>query len=95
MASSIGSATGWRVSAAAGSSGWHGKPSFFFLFNAHSEYQQVLLPPHDGQWRWQRLVDTNLPSPTDIAEAEDAVTLNPADHYVAAPFSAIILIANS
>src|SRR5712691_6088336 len=25
------------------------------------------LPPHDGQWRWKRLVDTNLSMPAPLA----------------------------
>ena len=63
------------------------------MFNAHWEWQRFNLPAHDGQWRWQRLVDTNLPSPDDIVEEKDAVPLRPADHYVAAPRSAVILIS--
>ena len=63
------------------------------MFNAHWEWQQFALPPHDGQWHWRRLVDTNLPSPDDIVEEKDAVPLRPADHYLAAPRSAVILIA--
>ena len=73
--------------------GWHGKPDLFVIFNAHWEWQKFCLPPRNGQWRWKRLVDTNLTVPEDIVEEKDAVTLRPADHYVAAPRSAIILIA--
>jgi glycogen operon protein len=73
--------------------GWHGYPDLFVLFNAHSDWQRVRLPPHGGNWRWRRLVDTNLAAPDDIAEAKDAVRLSPADHYNAAPRSAVILIS--
>jgi isoamylase len=72
--------------------GWHGRPDLYVIFNSHWEWQRFQLPPHEGQWRWKRLVDTNLPSPEDIVEAKDAVRLQPADAYVAAPRSAIILL---
>jgi glycogen operon protein len=73
--------------------GWHGRPDFFVMFNAHWEWQRFMLPPHDGQWRWRRLVDTNLDAPDDIVEELNAVALRPADHYVMAPRSAVILMA--
>jgi hypothetical protein len=52
------------------------------------------LPPCRGQGQWRRLVDTNLPVPEDIVEEKNSVLLRPADHYVAAPRSAVILIAS-
>jgi glycogen operon protein len=70
--------------------GWHGRPDLYVLFNAHWEAQKFALP-HDA--RWHRLVDTNLPSPDDLVEEKDAVPLRPADHYMAAPRSAVILLA--
>ncbi len=73
--------------------GMHGQSHLYVVFNAHWEFQNIELPAHDGQRRWMRLVDTNLPSPHDIVEEKDAVRVRPADHYVAAPRSAIILIA--
>ena len=76
----------------------HGRqrqPHFCVLFNAHWEWQNFALPPHDGHWRWQRLVDTNLPTPEDVVEEMDAMSLRPADHYVTAPRSTVILIAQS
>jgi glycogen operon protein len=73
--------------------GWHGHPGFYVIFNAHWEWQKFVLPPHEGQWRWRRMLDTNLASPHDIVEEMEAVPLRPADHYVAAPRSAVILIA--
>jgi isoamylase len=75
--------------------GWHGKADLYVLFNAHWEWQKFALPPCQGRWQWRRLVDTNLPVPEDIVEEEDAVLLRPADSYVAAPRSAVILIASS
>ena len=74
--------------------GAQGQPDLCLLFNAHWEWQRFALPPHGGhQWRWRRLVDTNLPVPDDIVEVKDAVPLCPADSYVAAPRSAVILVA--
>jgi glycogen operon protein len=73
--------------------GWHGQPNLYVLFNSHWEWQKFLLPAHDGRREWKRLVDTNLPPPEDIVEEKDAVPLRPADHYVAAPRSAVVLIA--
>jgi glycogen operon protein len=72
--------------------GWHGQPDVYVLFNAHWDWQKFVLPPHEGQLRWRRLVDTNLPSPLDIVEETDAIQLRPPDHYMAAPRSAVILI---
>lgn len=37
--------------------GWRGRPHWYVLFNAHWEWQKFQLPPHDGQWRWKRLVE--------------------------------------
>jgi glycogen operon protein len=73
--------------------GWHGHPHVYVLFNSHWEWKKFQLPPHDGRWEWKRLVDTNLPPPEDIVEEKDAVPLRPADHYVAAPRSAVVLMA--
>jgi glycogen operon protein len=73
--------------------GWHGQPDFYVMFNAHWETQGFHIPPDDGQWRWRRLVDTNLPAPDDIVEEKDAVALRPADFYLVAPRSAVILVS--
>ncbi|MBY0522702.1 MAG: glycogen debranching protein GlgX [Gemmataceae bacterium] len=73
--------------------GVSGQPEVFVIFNAHWEPQKFALPSHLGQWRWKRLVDTNLPSPEDIVEEKSAIRLSPADHYVAAPRSTVILIS--
>jgi glycogen operon protein len=73
--------------------GWHGQPDLYVLCNANCVMQKFLLPPHNGQWRWERLVDTNLSSPYDIVEDKSAVPLRPADHYIAAPNSTVILIS--
>jgi glycogen operon protein len=75
--------------------GGQGRPHLYVLFNAHWEWQKFALPAHDGRWNWRRLVDTNLGAPEDIVEARDAVPLRPADHYLAAPRSAVILISST
>jgi pullulanase/glycogen debranching enzyme len=65
----------------------------YVMCNAHWEAQLFGLPPHDGQWRWRRLVDTHLASPHDIVEESDAVALKPADQYLVSPRSTVILIS--
>ncbi len=72
---------------------WNGQPGFYVMFNAHWEQHRFHLPPMDGQWRWRRLVDTNLPSPSDIVDEKNAVPLNPHDHYIVSPRSTVILMA--
>jgi hypothetical protein len=69
--------------------GWHGLPDVYVMFNAHWTSQCFALPPR----AWRRLVDTNLPSPSDIVEESDAVRLSPSDHYLVTPRSAVILIS--
>jgi glycogen operon protein len=73
--------------------GWHSQPDFYVMFNSHWESKQFAIPPHEGQWHWKRLVDTNLPSPEDIVLEKNAVPLRPADHYLVSPRSVVILIS--
>ena len=73
--------------------GWHSQPDFYVMFNAHWEQRRFNIPPHEGQWRWRRLVDTNLQSPEDIVSEQNAVKLQPGDHYTLAPRSTVILIS--
>jgi glycogen operon protein len=73
--------------------GRHQQPDLYVMFNAHWEPQRFALPGHGQQWRWKRLVDTNLPSPSDIVEEKDAVQLRPADHYIVSARSVVILIS--
>jgi glycogen operon protein len=65
----------------------------YVMCNAHWEAQLFTLPPHDGQLRWRRLVDTQLASPEDIVEEHDAVRLNPVDQYLVSSRSTVILIS--
>ncbi|MFO0927891.1 MAG: glycogen debranching protein GlgX [Gemmataceae bacterium] len=73
--------------------GGHLQPHFYVLLNSHWEPHRFHLPPIDGHHRWRRLVDTNLPTPDDIVEEQNAVPLNPGDHYIVTPRSTVILIA--
>jgi glycogen operon protein len=74
--------------------GTQGQPDLYVLFNTYWDWQKFALPQHGGQWRWKRLLDTNLAAPSDIVEEKDAVPLRPGDHYMAAPRSAVILMAS-
>ncbi len=73
--------------------GWHDLPDFFVMFNAHNECHQFCLPPHEGQWRWCRLVDTNLPPPHDITEESEAIPVRPEQQYDVTGNSVVVLIS--
>jgi glycogen operon protein len=73
--------------------GWHSQPDIYVMFNAHWEGRRFNIPPHEGQWRWKRLVDTSLPPPDDITPEHDATPLRPADHYLLSPRSTVMLIS--
>jgi len=75
--------------------GWHERPDLYVMLNAHWEPQRFTLPNRDWQNRWQRLVDTSLPSPEDIVDDNDAVPLDPTDHYVLNPRTTVILVSPS
>jgi isoamylase len=70
----------------------HNFPDFHVIFNAHWDSQRFQLPPCHGAWK--RLVDTNLASPDDIVEEQDAVVVRPSDHYIVSPRSAVILMGS-
>ncbi|MBV9125176.1 MAG: hypothetical protein JO112_17610 [Planctomycetes bacterium] len=84
--------TGQRRTLAFQLHGGPSQPHFYVLFNAHWEWQRFALPGLEGQRRWKRLLDTNLLSPEDLVEEQEAVPLHPADHYNLASRSAVILI---
>src|SRR5205814_1162995 len=71
--------------------GKHGH--LYVMVNSSGESQRFSLPPHDGRYRWRRLVDTHLNSPDDIVEEKTAIHLNPADHYLVSPRSTVILLS--
>ncbi len=73
--------------------GWHAQPDLYVMFNGHWENKKFMIPPHEGRWRWRRLVDTGLPTPQDIVPEQNAVPLKPADHYILTPRTAVILIS--
>jgi glycogen operon protein len=75
----------------------HGSPgqaTFHVLLNAHWESRRFRLPAPPAHTRWRRLVDTNLDPPHDVVEEQDAVVLQPADHYLVTERSAVILMAS-
>ena len=74
--------------------GWHSQPDIYVMFNAHWDAQKFIVPAHEGRWKWKRLADTCLPSPQDIVLEKDAISLQPGDHYIVSPRSAVILISH-
>ena len=66
----------------------------FFILNGHFEVQWVTLPPLDSSHRWYRAIDTSLPAGTDFAEPGAEIRIDPADHYIANPRSAVVLLAH-
>ena len=73
--------------------GWHAQPDLYVIFNANWEQKKFMIPPHEGRFRWRRLVDTSLPSPQDIVNVPDALPLTPAEHYMVTARTAVILIS--
>jgi isoamylase len=73
--------------------GWHDQAEIFVMFSANWDPQQFALPDRGWQRRWRRLVDTSLTSPDDIVDENDAVALNPADHYIVNPRTTVILMS--
>jgi glycogen operon protein len=70
---------------------WHGQADVYVIFNAYWQPQRFSLPYRERHWR--RLVDTSLPSPMDIVDDKDAVSLSPADSYILNPRSTVILLS--
>jgi len=73
--------------------GWHSQPDIFVMFNSSWEAKTFSIPPHEGQWRWRRLVDTSFTAPQDILEEHEAPLVNPRDKYTLPPRSSAILIS--
>jgi isoamylase len=62
------------------------------MFNAYWEPLRFELPPGpDEPYRWQRLVDTALPSPDDICMLEDAPPVS--ESYRVQPRSCVVLVS--
>jgi glycogen operon protein len=62
------------------------------MFNAYWEPLTFELPPgRDERYRWQRCVDTALPSPDDIFMLEDAPAVS--DSYRVTPRSCVVLVS--
>jgi glycogen operon protein len=63
------------------------------LLHAGDWLQNVVLPPADDGWRWQRVVDTSLPDGQDIVEPRHEVPLDPAEEYLVNARSTVVLRA--
>ncbi len=74
--------------------GWQEGPDLYVIYNSHWKRRSFQLPPAKGQWKWRRIVDTNLASPDDIVDDQDGVWLNPQHEYVCIPRSSVILVAD-
>ncbi|MFW5740554.1 MAG: glycogen debranching protein GlgX [Myxococcota bacterium] len=64
----------------------------FIVLNAEDALVRVGLPPLGRGERWYRVVDTSLASPHDFVDPDREVALDPDDHYLANPKSAVVLI---
>ncbi|MCO5581449.1 hypothetical protein L7F22_035333 [Adiantum nelumboides] len=62
----------------------------YAAFNAHTFFNNILLPASASGRSWYRVIDTNLPSPADVIE--DGIQIQ-GGTYNMAPFSAIVLLA--
>jgi isoamylase len=64
----------------------------FVILNASWNAHGVALPPPGGSRRWRRVVDTSLDAGSDFMAEGREVPLDPADHYVVAPRSTVVLL---
>ena len=64
----------------------------FFILNADSNLQSVRLPPPENGEQWYRVIDTSLESGEDFLDAGKEIRIDPSDHYLANPRTAIVLI---
>jgi glycogen operon protein len=70
-----------------------GVDRLFFVFNGHYEPQWIKLPQLGADRGWHRAIDTSLPSGEDFLETGHEVEIDPADHYLVNPRSAVVLFA--
>jgi len=66
----------------------------FFILNGHFESKWVHLPLLDPPRAWYRAADTSLPAGVDFAEPGEEIRIEPRDHYIANPRSAVVLISH-
>ena len=64
----------------------------FFILNADSHLQSIRLPPLENREQWYRVIDTSLESGEDFLDDGKEIRIDPPDHYLANPRTAIVLI---
>lgn len=65
----------------------------YIIANAHWDAHDCAVPVLAGR-AWRRFIDTSLDAPDDIADSEEsAVVLTPADRYLVAPRTVVVLVA--
>ena len=67
---------------------------FHLIFNSHWEPLEFELPPLQGGTRWQRWIDTFLPTPSDICDWGSAGPI-PEFTYSAGPRSVVVLLTQA
>jgi len=65
----------------------------FIILNADFNQRRVAIPPVRDGMRWQRVIDTSLPSGNDFLETGKEIVLDPADFYLVNPRSTVLLLA--
>ncbi|NDJ60386.1 MAG: glycogen debranching protein GlgX [Chloroflexi bacterium] len=72
-----------------------GMRRYHFIFNAHWEPQVFEIPAPTVKWAvWRRVIDTDVPSPNDIALWDEAAEVHEL-FYTAQPRSTVVLKARS
>jgi glycogen operon protein len=68
-----------------------GDISLFIMYNSDWRVQKVNLPVLNEGRRWYRVIDTELKSQLDFADAGHEIPVDPPDHYLANPRSVVVL----
>jgi glycogen operon protein len=68
---------------------------FYVACNSYLTPETFCIPHSPSGRNWARVVDTALPSPTDILEHEDGPAVPVQSGYVLQPFAMLILITRS
>lgn len=68
---------------------------FYILFNAWKEALTFFAPAAPNGCPWRRVVDTALPSPSDLIEEGRGPRLAPYDGYRAAPYSLVVFTSEA
>ena len=64
----------------------------FLILNADWRERPVRVPPLPAGGSWRRVMDTSLEPGTEILEVDREVPIDPADRYLAAPRSTVVLL---